>query len=253
MQPRTREQLSQIVGATQTLYPDATDGADTPSEEPGAGTYPFAFRRTLLFELRPAQLQGEGLLVALRNHAVAIAQRTGLAIQVDLPDTCALPPAHEDALYRVAQEALANVARHAQARHALVRLRRLDEWVELTIEDDGVGIIPLDGVSANPESAAGHYGLRGMRARVEGLGGRLAVQPGSTAGPREAPSSPLASPHMARSRHRPKSGTRPMPGPHTTRMPPQHSADGARIPLRSGTPKYVPPSGYKDARQISPF
>jgi len=138
--------------------------------------------RALLFELRPAQLQGEGLLVALRNHAVAIEQRTGLIVHVDLPDTCALPPAHEDALYRVAQEALANVARHAQARYAMVRLRCPQEWVELTIEDDGVGIIPLDGVSANPESAAGRYGIRGMRERVEGLGGQLAVQPGSAAG-----------------------------------------------------------------------
>jgi signal transduction histidine kinase/HAMP domain-containing protein len=138
--------------------------------------------RALLFELRPAQLQGEGLLVALRNHAVAIEQRTGLIVHVDLPDSCDLPSVYEDAFYRVAQEALANVARHAQARHAMVRLRLLQSWVELTIEDDGVGIIPLDGVPANPESAAGRYGIRGMRERVEGLGGRLAVQPGSTAG-----------------------------------------------------------------------
>jgi signal transduction histidine kinase len=136
--------------------------------------------RALLFELRPVQLQGEGLLVALRNHAVAIEERTGLSVQVDVPERCALPAVHEDVLYRVAQEALANVARHAQARSAVVRLRLLQGWVELTIEDDGVGIAAPDGVSANPESAAGHYGIRGMRERVLGLGGQLAVQAGST-------------------------------------------------------------------------
>lgn len=135
--------------------------------------------RALLFELRPAQLQGEGLLVALRNHAVAMEQRTGLPIQVDLPDTCDLPSTHEGALYRVAQEALANVARHAQARQAVVRLRVQPGWVELAIEDDGVGIAPPDDLSASPESAAGRYGIRGMRERVEGLGGQLVVHAGS--------------------------------------------------------------------------
>jgi signal transduction histidine kinase len=138
--------------------------------------------RGLLFELRPAQLQGEGLLVALRNHAVAMEQRTGLTVQADLPDTCVLPAVYEDALYRVAQEALANVARHAQARHAVVRLRCMPEWVELTIEDDGIGMIPAVGLPADIESAAGRYGIRGMHERMAGLGGRLVVQPGATAG-----------------------------------------------------------------------
>jgi signal transduction histidine kinase len=138
--------------------------------------------RALLFELRPAQLQGEGLLVALRNHAVAMEQRTGLTVQADLPDTCVLPAVYEDALYRVAQEALANVARHAQARHAMVRLRCMPEWVELTIEDDGIGMIPAVGLPADIESAAGRYGIRGMHERMAGLGGRLVVQPGSTTG-----------------------------------------------------------------------
>ncbi len=138
--------------------------------------------RALLFELRPAQLQGEGLLVALRNHAVAMEERTGLTVQIYLPDTCILPAGHEDALYRVAQEALANVARHAQARSAEVRLRLVQGWVELTIEDDGLGITPSVDLSADPESAAGRYGIRGMHERMAGLGGQLTVQPGSAAG-----------------------------------------------------------------------
>ncbi|MGH2387655.1 MAG: histidine kinase [Chloroflexota bacterium] len=138
--------------------------------------------RALLFELRPAQLQGEGLLVALRNHAVAMEERTGLTVLVDLPDICALPAGHEDVLYRVAQEALANVARHARARRAVVRLRLVPGWVELTIEDDGVGVAPGTDLSPEPENAAGRYGIRGMRERVVGLGGRLTVQSGSAAG-----------------------------------------------------------------------
>jgi signal transduction histidine kinase len=102
---------------------------------------------------------------------------------VDLPDTCALPAGHEDTLYRVAQEALANVARHARARHAVVRLRLVQGWVELMIADDGAGIVPPTGLSADPESAAGRYGIRGLRERVVGLGGQLVVQSGAEAGP----------------------------------------------------------------------
>ncbi len=139
--------------------------------------------RALLFELRPAQLRGEGLLIAIRNHAVAMEERTGLTIHVDIPDTCTLPTGHEDALYRVAQEALANVARHARARQAAVHLRFVPGWVEMTVEDDGVGIAPPAGMPADPESAAGRYGIRGLRERVEGLGGQMTVAPGSAAGP----------------------------------------------------------------------
>jgi signal transduction histidine kinase len=139
--------------------------------------------RALLFELRPAQLQGAGLIVALRNHAVAMEERTGLTIHVDIPDTCAMPTGHEDVLYRVAQEALANVARHAQAHRAVLRLRLVPGWVEMTVEDDGVGIAPPAGMPADPESAAGRYGIRGLRERVAGLGGQMAVGPGAAAGP----------------------------------------------------------------------
>jgi len=142
----------------------------------------LAEMRALLFELRPAQLQGEGLPVALRNHAAAMEQRTGLSVQVDMPDLCALPSRHEDALYRVAQEALANVARHARARQAVVRLRLLPGWVELTIEDDGVGLAPPSGLSAEPASAAGRYGIQGMRERVVGLGGQLNLHNGTATG-----------------------------------------------------------------------
>jgi signal transduction histidine kinase len=83
-----------------------------------------------------------------------------------------LPQGHdtrlEIALFRVIQEALTNVVRHAQARQAWVRLQVTSEGIELTIKDDGIGI----GSSA---LAAGGFGLRGMRERIELLGGRLSV------------------------------------------------------------------------------
>jgi two-component system, NarL family, sensor kinase len=72
----------------------------------------------------------------------------------------------------VAQEALSNVERHAQARHVELCLERQPSAVVLRVSDDGRGL-PV-GAEARPE----HYGLRGMRERVEGLGGSLAVSGG---------------------------------------------------------------------------
>jgi signal transduction histidine kinase len=139
--------------------------------------------RALLFELRPAQLKGEGLVAALRNYAAAVEQRTGLPVRVDVSAACALPSRDEDALYRVTQEALANVVRHAHAQMAVVRLRAFDGWAELTIEDDGVGISqPADTAAFFDTASAGHYGIRGMRERLVALGGTLELRAGTEIG-----------------------------------------------------------------------
>lgn len=76
------------------------------------------------------------------------------------------------ALYRVAAEALRNIARHADASTVNVELRTADGWVEVTIDDDGVGV-PADG----PTSAPGHLGVRTMRERAESIGGSCEIRP----------------------------------------------------------------------------
>jgi two-component system sensor histidine kinase DegS len=94
-------------------------------------------------------------------------------------------PRLEIALFRVIQEALTNVVRHAQAQHAWVRLQMTDQGLELTIEDDGIGI-------ALGTPASGGFGLRGMRERIELLGGRLSVASSRGEGTRIAALLPVA-------------------------------------------------------------
>jgi PAS domain S-box-containing protein len=129
----------------------------------------LAEMRTLIFELRPASLETDGLVQALRTHAAAVQGRTGLAISVDAEpmDRMSLPV--EEALYRIVQEALHNVVKHANAQRAAIRLARDGEQVRLSIEDDGDGFDP----EAVPR---GHLGLIGMRQRADLVGLELTVR-----------------------------------------------------------------------------
>ncbi|HEX2221873.1 MAG TPA: GAF domain-containing protein [Candidatus Limnocylindria bacterium] len=128
----------------------------------------LAEMRTLIFELRPASLETDGLEQALRTHATAVGSRTGLAVTVetDLPDR--LPLETEEALYRVAQEALHNVVKHAGASRTHIRLLRDPKGVRLAVSDDGRGFDPA-------RVGRGHLGLVGMEQRAERIGGRLEV------------------------------------------------------------------------------
>ena len=99
-----------------------------------------------------------------------VGQRGHLEIRCDADEHVnTLPLAHAETLWRVAQEALTNVERHAQARHVTVTLKVETHTVLMTIQDDGRGLPP------NAENQSGHFGLRGMRERVEGLGGTLTL------------------------------------------------------------------------------
>lgn len=125
--------------------------------------------RSLLFELRPASLERDGLVQALRTHVAALESRVGLSIllEADLPDR--LPLDLEEALYRIAQEALHNVVKHANASQARVRLERRGDQARLVVEDDGQGF-DEDGVSE------AQLGLAGMRARSSRLGGTVEIR-----------------------------------------------------------------------------
>jgi PAS domain S-box-containing protein len=132
----------------------------------------LAEMRALIFELRPGALEEEGLLQALRKHAAAIAGRELLQIDVLCPLEDRLPrlaPAAEEALYRIAQEAIHNVVKHARATHIEVALDLEGQALRLRISDNGRGFDPT-------QVPAGHMGLGTMAQRAAALGGDYSVQ-----------------------------------------------------------------------------
>ncbi len=128
----------------------------------------IAETRTLLCRLRPESLESEGLVAALTQHVEALRARYGIATEAKLDAEPETTPEAKHALYRIAQESLHNVAKHAQARN--VRLHLLNEpgAVTLTVADDGVG---FDCKGSFP----GHLGLLSMRERAREVGGTLNV------------------------------------------------------------------------------
>jgi PAS domain S-box-containing protein len=129
----------------------------------------LAEMRALIFELRPGGLEEEGLVPALRQHAAAVQGRIGLPVVVDADLEERLPSDVEDVLYRIAQEALHNVVKHARARTIRLTLGPAADGVRLVVVDDGTGF----DAAAVP---AGHLGLAGMKARAEAIGGQLTVE-----------------------------------------------------------------------------
>jgi PAS domain S-box-containing protein len=131
-----------------------------------------SLRRTI-GRLRPLVLVEDGLEAALREEAKSACNRAALAaceITSDLEGR--LDPVVETALFRVAQQALANIVDHASATHALVAIERSGTGVTLRVSDDGCGFDP-DHVQVLGDIA--HFGLIAMRERVEALGGRFRV------------------------------------------------------------------------------
>jgi PAS domain S-box-containing protein len=137
----------------------------------------LAEMRALIFELRPGALQEEGLATALRKHTAALSAREGLPIEVQAPEgRIALEPSTEEHLYRLAQEALHNVVKHAGAGRAVVRLEAEARGrLVLEIDDDGAGFDP----ATIPD---GHLGLRTMADRAQHIGGTLEVRSAPGAG-----------------------------------------------------------------------
>ena len=131
--------------------------------------------RLLLFELRPPLLQERGLAAALRARLQGVETRAGLVTHFDCQSDERLSPEKEQELYRVAQEALNNVLKHAHAGRVDVQLALDEGHATLEVIDDGVGF---------ESSSTGGYGLglRGMHERVERLGGTLRIDTSPGAG-----------------------------------------------------------------------
>lgn len=124
--------------------------------------------RNMALMLRPSMLDDLGLVPALEWQAREVSRRTGMSVTVtaaDLPDD--LPDEHRTAVYRMAQEALANAARHAQARSVTIKLALAGSKLRLDVRDDGRGF----------DAARGRgMGLLGIQERAANLGGALTVE-----------------------------------------------------------------------------
>jgi len=136
--------------------------------------------RRALHDLRASPLEDLGLVLALQTLTRSFAARNGLEVTVHVPEYLgSLSHTDEQCIYRVAQEALANISRHAAAQHVNVRLEREAEHMMLTVRDDGQGFeapLPLgeDGIPATGKEQ--NLGLRGMYERAEMAGGTLIVE-----------------------------------------------------------------------------
>jgi NarL family two-component system sensor histidine kinase LiaS len=124
----------------------------------------------LIHALRPADLQAKGLMTALRDAVTTWSQQTGIAADIHLPETCPLPSAVEEALWRLIQEALSNVARHSQASRVHLHLERSEQQVTLSLSDNGQGFDP----SAIERRES--FGLRSIRERIEQVRGTIRIR-----------------------------------------------------------------------------
>lgn len=134
--------------------------------------------RRLALDLRPAALDDLGLVSALEGYAQQYAHKTGIDVVFTAPEGAVrLPHEYEIVFYRVAQEALSNVVKHAEATQVVVTLERTDDVLRLVVSDNGRGFDP-GAVMADDEHG---LGLMGMAERMELIGGTLRVetQPGS--------------------------------------------------------------------------
>ena len=123
----------------------------------------------LIHELRPSVLQQKGLPTALREQALDWSRQHSIAVDLALSEERTVPLAVEEAFWRIAQEALSNVARHSQAASVKLRLDYTPEQITLSIADTGRGFDP----ASNPQTG---IGLHSMRERMADAGGTVTIQ-----------------------------------------------------------------------------
>jgi signal transduction histidine kinase len=128
--------------------------------------------RRMMTQLRPPVLDELGLVTALQNQGQSFESASGVQCAVNTEPELELAPEMETVLYRVAQESLTNVGKHAKASRVDISLGAVDGHVRLQIRDDGIGFDPG---KARALVSEGHFGLVNMRERVEMVGGKLLV------------------------------------------------------------------------------
>ncbi|MET7477030.1 sensor histidine kinase [Streptomyces sp. NPDC005648] len=155
----------------------------------------LAEARSLIAALAPVDLTGRGLADALERLAARHTRDTGTRVELSVGgDRPGAPTATDVALLRTAQEALANVGKHADATGVRIELRHEDDLVALAVTDDGQGF--------DPDTVRGGYGLLGIRTRAHGLGGTCTVRSTPGGGTTVQVELPLTTPEPA------------LPGPH---------------------------------------
>ena len=130
--------------------------------------------RLLVYDLRPSMLDDFGLVPAVQWYVESHLQASGLRVVTDIDSVAhRLPPELETAVFRIVQESLSNVARHAHATRAILHVNATPDHVSLSVSDNGVGFDP-DAVTRARDGHSG-VGLLSMRERVEALDGSLTV------------------------------------------------------------------------------
>ncbi len=138
--------------------------------------------RHLITELRPAALDDLGLAAALEALARRMQAIDGLDVQTEIDlgpehDPKRLDPELESTIYRVVQEALTNVSRHAEASRAVVSVTEREGVVRASVTDDGKGLPEADRLGPRGDGLEGGFGMSGMRERAELVGGELELVP----------------------------------------------------------------------------
>ena len=207
--------VQQLTGVTYALdaarlgRPDAERQAEVITEAAAELRSGIGALRSLLVDIYPPNLTEEGLVSALVELAGEL-ERTGIRVNLDLPDTDHLPAVTAGLLFRAAQETLRNVATHSGARQADIKVSVQDGTVRLVIDDDGRG---FDGDVLAERSGGGHFGLRALSDLIAGARGRLVIRSAPAAGTRVEVEVPVDDPgaDRRRSRGRP-AGLGPAPG-----------------------------------------
>lgn len=168
--------ISMQLGAARALLAEGNPAYAPVTEAERLAKQAGAELTTLIRELRPAGLERKSLAAALRDYVTEWSRQTGIAADLNVDGAPFSAAPVEQTLFRVAQEALANVARHSQAQHVSVELAHQEDEFALVIEDDGAGF-DLDRVEKG-------VGLDSMRERLEAIGGRLDISSQKAGGTR---------------------------------------------------------------------
>ncbi|MCP5022569.1 MAG: sensor histidine kinase [bacterium] len=161
------------LGAVKTLWGSNTDAAKTLLDQADDSARDgLQEARRALQALRASPLEDLGLVLALEGLAKEAAVRAGVTLHCDVPEEklTFLEPHIEQSIYRVAQEALENCVRHAEAQTLWVTMIYSAEQIQLTIRDDGQGFAPSQTIPTD------HYGIAGMEERASVIGGTLQVE-----------------------------------------------------------------------------
>lgn len=129
-----------------------------------------SIKRRIIEELRPTLLDNLGLAAALEWLAADVCRRAGLKYELNVPGDEQLPPKVSLALFRIVQEALTNVVKHAQAKHVAIEILRDPREAMLLVSDDGIG------VTAQTMHSALSHGILGMRQRARALAGDFSIR-----------------------------------------------------------------------------